>query len=92
MSPLKLELLLRAHSMPRPNQDLPAEQAYAPAMVEAINTLRARGLLRPIASASTLRIGYAVRNGEFAMLLTENGEALVRRILDAAADFYRESA
>lgn len=92
MSPLILDLLLRAYCMPRPNQDLPTEQAYAPAMVEAVNTLRARGLLRSVASASSLRIGYAVAGGGFAMLLTEKGEALVRRILGAAAEFYKEAA
>lgn len=91
MSPLKLSLLLRAYSMPRPNRDLPAEQAYAPAMVEAINSLRAKGLLKSVASESTMRLGYALGGGTFAMLITEKGNALSERILGAAADFYREA-
>lgn len=91
MSPLELELLLRAYSMPRPNQDLPAERAYAPAMVETINSFRHRGLLKSIASPSTLRVGYGIGGGGFAMMLTEKGEALAARILAVAAECYKEA-
>lgn len=93
MTPLKLALLLRAYAMPRPNQDIPAEQAYAPAMVETINSLRQRGLLRSIASPSTMRIGYAVQNRTtFAPLITEKGKMLVERILSAATDMEKEAS
>lgn len=92
MSPLKLSLLLRAYSMPRPNQDLPEAQAYAPAMIEAINSLRMHGLLKSVASASTMRLGYAVQNGTtFGRPITQKGEALAKRILESAADFYKEA-
>ena len=88
MSPLKIALLLRAYAMPTPNYDIPSGQAYAPAMVEAINEMRARGIFRNVASATTFRIGYP----NCSTMLTPKGEALARRILAVAADFYREAA
>lgn len=88
MSPLRLALLLRAYSMPRPNQDIPAAQAFAPAMVEALMDFRDRGIIHWGATVGALRYG---RDG-VADLLTPKGTALVRRILGAATEFDTEAA
>lgn len=88
MSPLKLALLLRAYALPTPNYDTPAAQAFAPAMVEAINEMRTRGIFRSVASAATFRIGYP----NATTMLTPKGKALAQRILAAAEECYKEAS
>lgn len=87
MSPLKLELLLRAYSMPRPNLHLPAAEAQSPAMVAALIDFRDRGIFHWDVALSTLRYG---REGG-ADLLTPKGKYLVQRILTVAAECYKEA-
>lgn len=91
MSPLKLALLLRTYSAPRPNRDLPAGQSFAPAMMAAVSEFRARGLLYPEVTTAVMVHGWADERGAMLPLITPKGEALARRILAAAAECYKEA-
>lgn len=78
MSPLKIALLLRMYSSPRPNADLPERQAFSPAMAEALQDFQNQKLVLGGISLDNLRSGPS-RNW-----LTESGAALVSRICRAA--------
>lgn len=76
MSPLKIALLLRIYSLPRPNIDLPGQQAFAPAMAEALAHFIRSGLVDPDTTLMDLRTGNPRRE------LTEKGGRLVKALCD----------
>lgn len=74
MSPLKIQLLLRMHAYPYPNIDLPEQQAFAPAMMGALDELAWAGLANGVVSVDDLR------NGPPREWLTDKGRALVKHL------------
>ena len=81
MSPLKINLLLNAYSRAVPNGQLTQGQAYAPAMLEAIDDFKRLGLFHESVTASTLRYAQ-IPPGE---VLTAKGRGLVDRFQEVEA-------
>lgn len=79
MSPLKIMLLLRMYALPHSNADLPHEQAFAPAMLDAVASLKARGL---VADWVTPDLLFDRSNTTLTQYLTYKGHYLVSRFLE----------
>ncbi len=83
MSPLKISLLLRMYSQPAPNGDIPYNQAVAPAMLDALDDFRDRGLVHNDVMLGHLHRGHfssiGADSGE--PYLTPKGRALVDKLM-----------
>jgi chromosome segregation ATPase len=87
MSPLKIALLFRMYSQPRPNRDLPERQAFAPAMHEALRDFKSLGLAHPLLTIVDLQAGTGP-----AEKLTAAGRQLVDLHLNAQAEIAARDA
>ena len=76
MSPLKVCLLMRCFSLPAANQDLTQEQAYAPAMANALFDFIREGLVLPHVTLDILRYGERI-GGVWGPILTPEGKDIV---------------
>ncbi len=86
MSPLKIKLLLDMHCLVRPLAGVPQEQAFAPAMRDALEYFTLAGFVQSGVTLYELRAGQLPARA----YLTAKGEALVAHIKAAADNFTKE--
>lgn len=79
MSPLKIMFLLRMYGYAWPNQYLSREEAYSPAMAEALKTFQNTGI---VPKTVTLDHLFGINQPIPPTWLTLKGKALVQRYLD----------
>lgn len=81
MSPLEIHLLLNLYVSPEPSKCYPAEQAMAPAMVEALDKFERVGITqRGINHESIMKQCFRRKKAD--QFLTEKGMLLINRLLE----------
>jgi len=90
MSPLKISLLLRFYSMPRPNRDLPEGHAFSQAMNDAVVEFRDLGLVKEFVTVYVARNGLTVSDLTYLMLITEKGKELAEQMIDSCDNLYHK--